>query len=775
MDTSTDTGGTGTPTHTTLPTYPFQHHTYWLTETARPAANQSVGGTDSGERAFWEAVERQDLDTVAEALGTDRSGALGEVLPVLSAWRRGRQDRQIVDSWRVRTRWTHVSRPAAALTGTWFVVTPTQAVEEGPVEKVIAALRAGGARLVLIPGPAIASERGGLVARLREAAEADAGAGRGAAVGVLSLLALDETPHAEHPAITNGLAATLLLVQALDEADVTGRLWIVTQAAVNAAQGDRVDHPLQALVAGLGRVLAVEQPTRWGGLVDLPSSLDEEVTTRLVAVLASGDTDVDTDVDDQLAVRPTGTLARRLVRAPLVDDVAGAPWRPRGPVLVTGSATAAGAQVADWLERDGAERLLVADNASLATDPAGATPVPAGEPPTAVVHVPVIGAGDNGGDGDGDGDGDGTSDDGIGDDGGDAPTALIADLEIAALAAAVGPAVVGASRLHEQVADRPVDAFVLFSSASGVWGDAGRGADAVVGAYLEALAEYRRGRDLPATHLAWGHWPDLAPAGSGGNGGRDVVPQPGRGEARMGDAVRPLVPALALGALREAIERGESGLLLADVDWSRLASVRGAAPAGLLAALAGPRPVAEAEAGRGDSANRAAQELVERLATLDETGQDQVLVERVRIEVAAVLGADSPDDVDPRRALKDLGFDSLAAVSLRNRLSSATGLSLPTTVAFDHPTTEAVAAFLRTRLAPQAPAEGVEAQLDRLAATVATQTDEAQRRRTANRLQDLLRQLTVAASAGGDDIAAAIHDGSDDDLFDLLDRTFEQS
>ncbi|MCK9879068.1 phosphopantetheine-binding protein, partial [Frankia sp. Ag45/Mut15] len=173
-----------------------------------------------------------------------------------------------------------------------------------------------------------------------------------------------------------------------------------------------------------------------------------------------------------------------------------------------------------------------------------------------------------------------------------------------------------------------------------------------------------------------------------------------------------------------------------------------------------------------DTAGATTDALVLRLASLDEPGREELLVELVRTQVAAVLGATDPQEVDPRRALKELGFDSLAAVSLRNRLGAATGLSLPTTLAFDHPSVAAVAAFLGTRLDVGTPATGIDTQLDRLAAAVAVSSDETERRRVAGALQDLLAQLTATADPGRDEISERIDAASDDDLFGLLDSTF---
>ncbi|WP_461031092.1 Rossmann-fold NAD(P)-binding domain-containing protein, partial [Streptomyces sparsus] len=142
------------------------------------------------------------------------------------------------------------------------------------------------------------------------------------ALGVLSLLALDERPHpAAVPVLPGGFAATVALVQALDDLDARLPVWFLTRGAVTTGRGG-VDHPAQSLVWGFGRVVALEQADLFGGLVDLPAALDDRAGDRLAAVLAR------TDHEDQVAVRATGVLGRRLERAVTGGLPGRRSWRP---------------------------------------------------------------------------------------------------------------------------------------------------------------------------------------------------------------------------------------------------------------------------------------------------------------------------------------------------------------------------------------------------------------------------------------------------------------
>ncbi|WP_432147172.1 SDR family NAD(P)-dependent oxidoreductase, partial [Streptomyces sp. bgisy084] len=145
-----------------------------------------------------------------------------------------------------------------------------------------------------------------------------------------------------------------VVVQALGDAGVGGRLWVVTRGAVCVGRSDGRPDPEQAAVWGLGRVAALELPDRWGGLVDLPDPVDGRGLDRLAGVLAEG-------VEDQVAVRASGVFGRRLAHAPapvLAGESVGG-WRPRGTVLITGGTGALGARVARWVAERGAEHVVL--------------------------------------------------------------------------------------------------------------------------------------------------------------------------------------------------------------------------------------------------------------------------------------------------------------------------------------------------------------------------------------------------------------------------------
>ncbi|MET7669453.1 type I polyketide synthase [Micromonospora luteifusca] len=650
-----------------LPTYPFQRQRYWLAADAPAGRDRADGPTsDPVEERFWAAVDQTDLAAVTGTLGVDERAPLDEVLPALSSWHRRRRTDRTIAGWRYRTTWKPVTAATPGqLSGTWLLVASAAPEQAEGTDQVAQALTGHGAQVVRVNVDPAATDRAQLADLLRRALPT------GETTGVLSLLAFDEGRHPAHPAVPLGMAGTLTLVQALADAEMPGRLWCATRRAVAVGPADALSHPLQALVWGLGGVAAQEYPERWGGLVDLPGSLDLRAGQWLARILA-GQTG-----EDRVAVRPTGAYAPRLLPSPAAPG--SQRWQPRGTVLLTGGTGAVAAHVARWLASNGAEHLLLvsrrgeaapgvdqlrgelAELGARVTVAAGDAAdrevlekvidaLPVDLPLTAVVHLA------------------GLLDDGVLD-------SLRPDRFEAALRAKVSAAL----HLHELTRERDLSAFVLFSSITGLFGGPGLGNYAPGNAFLEALAHHRRAQGLPATAILWGHW------AGGGMGQGDV------GERLLRNGVGHLPPELALSALGQAVAHDETALVVADLDWDRFpasaSALFGDLPGVRSAPLTGP-----ATAGGGPS------DWSQRLAAVPEVERDALLLDLVRGHTAAVLGHAVTRDIGPRQAFKEIGLDSLTAVELRNRLGSATGLRLPTSVVFDHPNVAALARHLRTEL-----------------------------------------------------------------------------
>ncbi|MEJ2870701.1 SDR family NAD(P)-dependent oxidoreductase [Actinomycetospora sp. OC33-EN08] len=598
-----------------LPTYPWQHERYWV-RTRRPAA-------DPVDQAFWDAVEREDLEELTATLRPQNGAreALDEVLPLLSTWRRDRQRRRTLDGHRLHEVWVPATAAPAVLHGTWWVLAPDSIA----ARPVVAVLEGAGADAVVVtPGGDLPASP---------------------PIGVLALTA----------------DATDALV-ALQQVDGRAPLWCVTRGAVVADAAETVD-PRAAQVWGLGRVAAAEEPDRWGGLVDLP--LDATPST-LAAVLAGmrGPTG---EREDEVVLRSGAVRVRRLRPAPLPDDEPSVPF-PDGAVVITGGTGALGNHVARWVADQGAGEILLlgrrgptapgvvalvdqltaagASARAVACDVADRDDLAAaldGVRVGTVVHAA------------------GVLDDGV-----------LAGLTPERLDAVIRAKGVAAEHLDALCPDAR---FVVFSSLTGLIGSAGQANYAAANVHADAVARRRRATGRHGLSIAWGPW-----AGSG-MATDDVV---GSRAARGG--VRPLEPADALRSMARAIAADDTVVAVADVDWGTFAPGYAAArPRPLLGEiLTAVEALAVVPAPRTDDDPRG----------WNEGERPRRLLALVRERAATVLGHRTSDAVPADRAFSDVGFDSLMAVELRNALGGLTGLSLPATAVFDHPTPEALARFL---------------------------------------------------------------------------------
>ncbi|MFD9178630.1 type I polyketide synthase, partial [Streptomyces diastaticus] len=667
-----------------LPTYAFQHETYWPDTTAPTVRRAADGATGPADAELWTAVERGDAAGLAGLLGLrdEEHASLYTLLPSLTSWRRARHERAVLDAARYRIAWQPArTEKAPVLDGTWLAVTTA---DDGAADTVLDALRGHGAAVERLVLDTSHLDRDRLTAGLRAAVETSGADGAAGISGVLSLLPLadaarpgaagTDTPAGGLPA---GFALGVVLAQALGDAAVTAPLWTVTRGAVSTGPGDPLTHPARAAAWGLGRVAALERPEQWSGLVDLPEVLDAPATQRLVSLLATR------DGEDQLAVRASGTLARRVVRHPGDDLPREDEFTASGTVLVTGGTGGLGAEAARWLARSGAAHLILtgrrgpdapgaaglraeleelgarvtltacdsADRDALARVLAA---VPEDAPLTGVVHAAGVGQ-----------------------------AAPLADTPLDQVAAAMAAKTLGAAHLDALLDGHDLDFLVLVSSVAGVWGSAGQSAYAAANAYLDALAENRRSRGLAATSVAWGPWAEVGMASAH----RTVSENLERTGLRLLD------PATAMAELRRAVVRDEATVTVADVDWEQYHPVFTAARASRLF------DAVDTVAGLGArETTGTASELAGRLGGLTEQEQERLLADLVRAEAAVVLGHTSAEGVPVKKAFRDAGFDSLTAVELRKRLAALTGLALPTTLVFDYPNPAALARHLRGEL-----------------------------------------------------------------------------
>ncbi|WP_318842923.1 type I polyketide synthase [Myceligenerans pegani] len=549
----------------------------------------------------------------------------------------------------------------------------------------------------------------------------------GAAAAVSTVLRLPRRDPAE---ARTALREVMERVQGWlrDEPSPDSRLVVVTSGAVATGPDEDVTDLAHAGVWGMLRSAQTENPDRIV-LADV-----DDPDADLDSLLASG--------EPQFALRAGELLVPRLVRTVPADDPATPLWSD-GTVLISGATGALGQVLARHLVTEhGARRLLLLSRrgadapgaTELAAELAGLgaeavfaacdladrdalrdvlSTVPAEHPLRAVVHTA-----------------------GIVEDG------VFAELDAERLDRVLLPKVEAAWNLHELTLDQDLRAFVLYSSVAGLLGTAGQANYAAGNTFLDALAQHRRAHGRPATSLAWGLWAQSSAM-----------------TERLADVDRTRIARSGLVALESeeamalfdaAHDAGHPVLAVTRFDTS---AFRGGSAPVLLRGLV--RTAARPADAPGDS-------LADRLAALPAEDRQRAVLELVVAQVAGVLGHAGGEGVGPDRAFRDLGFDSLTAVELRNRLGSATGLRLPTTLVFDHPNPEAVAAYVLAQLETDRPAP-VLAELDRLRPLLAEALAGQEHREQVARL---LRELL---DAGDDDPAHDLDSASDEDLFALVD------
>jgi acyl carrier protein len=327
----------------------------------------------------------------------------------------------------------------------------------------------------------------------------------------------------------------------------------------------------------------------------------------------------------------------------------------------------------------------------------------------------------------------------------------------------LAPKLDAAWHLHELTAQMSLDAFVLFSSVAGTLGAPGQGNYAAANSFLDALAIHRRAHGLPAVAMAWGPW-DQASGMTSELSHADL--------SRMASSgMLTLPPEQALELFDAALVDDRAITVLARLDTGALRkrAREGTLPGVLQGLIRMPvRHDRSAEAGP--------RSLAARFAEAADAERGRIVHEFVRAQTAAVLGHASADAIDSTRTFKDLGFDSLAAVELRNRLGASANLQLPATLVFDYPTLGALAGHIRGQLAALAgePASTPGLDLGGLALRLSSiSAEEAHRTGISRRLREILAGWTQAVDMEDEHVQDDfVSSAADEEIFELIDREF---
>ncbi|WP_395372549.1 SDR family NAD(P)-dependent oxidoreductase [Streptomyces tubercidicus] len=556
-------------------------------------------------------------------------------------------------------------------------------------------------------------------------------------------------PAAVHATVRDSLA--LIQSWLADDRFATSRLVLVTSGAMAAEATDPVTDLPHASSWGLFRSAQSEHPGRFV-LVDLDEH--DSSAAALPEVIGSG--------EPQAVVRSGTPRAVRLARVHLTAEAQD--FDPQGTVLITGGTGMIGTLVARHLVTEHGIRHLVLTSRRGAVSP-GATElrdelaglganvtlaacdaadrsalaellaaIPQAHPLTAVVHAA-----------------------GVVDD------SVVTSLTPEHLDTVLRPKVDAAWNLHELTKDLGLSAFILFSSAAAHFGNAGQGNYAAANAFLDALAQHRRTQGLPAVSMAWSVWAERVEAADQSEEMRAERISAGAMTAELGMVL-----------FDHARRAGEPVLVPIPLDIPAIRALpKDRIPILLHGLMPGEARRSAGSEGPGEKG------WAERLVALPADKQRETVLALVRTHVASVLAYESADQVEDHRPFKDLGFDSLTAVKLRNQLAAVGGLTLPATLVFDHPTPVALAEFLRAQLVPAEadPSAVLLAELDKIAAGLPEiAPDAAGRDKITARLRSILWQWDESGNGESPENSEEDLDTvTDDELFDALDNELGMS
>jgi thioester reductase-like protein len=628
-----------------LPTYAWQRERYWID--VPPPGRKGAARSDYAD---WLYRVRWEPSVAAAPLAEDATWViLGERLGLGEAlcealWAHGRRCLQV-----------GAAEGFAQLDAHCFVIDPSSAAQ---MEHVLALAQA------LEPQAALH------VVHLWS-------------LDIASLAGLDDGALAAMPAL--GCVSALHLVQALARGHQAARLSLVTQGA----QATSPDAPAcsvgQVPLWGMGRVLAYDFPALACKRIDLDHGPAAAQCEALLAELGRDDT------EDEVALRAGARLSPRLVAAEAHDPAvlqAGPevpPLHADATYLITGGLGGLGLRAAQWLAGHGARHLLLLGRSApgeqareaiaamaahgvqvvvASVDVAAYEPLAATLANVRTTMPPIRG---------------------VLHAAGTVRFVPTAELDRASLLEDWAPKIQGTLNLHTILAAESLDFFALYASCSGVLAAPGTAGYAAANAFLDGFAQYLRAQGRPALSVDWGAWAEAGMAGSI--------------EERLElQGIPSMSPGTAMKALGRLLALGETQACVLRLDARRWMEFH--AGARRLSLLRPFRLMSQKPAGPALRSS-----LKDELARLPARAQARALGEHVRGIVAAVLGLKPSHPLDTDRGLRELGLDSLLAVELRRRLADAVGLSLPATLAFDHPTVRAIAEFLHPQLIDQAPSE----------------------------------------------------------------------
>ncbi|WP_233153855.1 type I polyketide synthase [Scytonema sp. HK-05] len=688
-----------------LPTYPFQRQRYWVN--IRENEHSQAGNLfqEKTQSPIMKLLSQGDTQQVVQNL--EKAGELSEnelqLLPKLLQLLI-KQDQQLltasIKDWLYEVQWQQLPRDVETRhgssvqkngirkAGTWLIFADL----EGVGQTLAKLLRSRGNTCILVyPGNSYNIKEGETWS-INPYSPVDfeflfqkvLGMER-PLQGIVHLwsleaeLAWDLTVSSLEQAQTFGVGSVLHLLQAVIKklnfasASPLPRLWLVTRGAVPA--GSELPGVAQASLWGLGKVVALEHPELWGGMLDLaPNSTNDEAKDILAEI-------EDSLGEDHIALRNGNRYVARLVPKQQ-EESKQVTLRSDGTYLITGGLGALGLKVAHLLVSQGA-RQLVLTGRNTEKDEAQSTlreleqlgakiflqkvdvsdeadmvrlleTVQATMPPLrGIVHAA------------------GVLDDGI-----------LQQQSWERFSKVMAPKVRGAWNLHTLTDGLPLDFFVVFSSAASLLGSPGQGNYAAANSFMDALAHHRRLQGLPGLSINWGPWAEVGMAASLAN----------HQQAANAMGLSSIAPDLGLQVLKQVLLQASSQVGVLPIDWLVLRqqlSLGGQLPPLFFELFGKTKTQAES-----DLASVQPSDILQKLQAAPASDRLSLLTAYIQGEVAKVLKFASSQLPDPKQNFFDMGMDSLTSVEFKNHLQNHFGRFFPSTLVFNYPNINALVQYL---------------------------------------------------------------------------------
>ncbi|BBA33063.1 polyketide synthase family protein [Methylocaldum marinum] len=665
-----------------LPTYPWQRSRYWM-ETPETGRSETASSQKDAHTPIVRLLDQRDtlgLIRLLENAGNfseEQKKLLPDLVQSLVEQHHLQQAAAGAQDWLYRLDWDvapHESDAGQAQTGfghpgRWLIL----ADRTGVGESLARLLQERGQHCVLVyagaaDDAAVESERpcidptrsADFEALIQSLLEDPASP---QLQGVVHLWSLEAAPSRAltisslAQARNRGCVSVLHLLQALLKHAVSPRLWLVTRGAVSA--GHR--HPLavaQSPLWGLGKVIGLEHPQLWSGMVDLNPDAAADEATRLLGEIG------DSRAENYIAIRNGRRYVARLIRTQLPASQE-LQLKPDGTYLITGGLGSLGLRVAEWMVQQGARYLVLVGRhpASMeaerflsrleqagtkifvaqadVADPEDMARVvealhSSGPPLRGIIHAA------------------GVLDDGV-----------LVQQNGERLTRVMDPKVNGAWNLHVLTQNLPLDFLVFFSSAASLLGSPGQANYAAANAFLDALAQHRRFLGQPGLSLNWGPWAEVGMAAN----------LAGRHQTRLSaQGLNSIPPELGLQILGQVLGVDQAQIGVLPADWTVFRRQLPAAESPLLSKL-----ISEPNSPDGGVKRASEQELqiLQRLEEADPDDREELVMAYVRQRTAEILGLESPFRITPQQSLNELGFDSLMGTQLKNRFMSDLKVDVP--------------------------------------------------------------------------------------------------